>query len=144
MAYTGDDKIVSSSYLYRMLQKLYTKIKNLIDNKADKTHGHDYLPCSGGTIYCDSDNSTYAKAALNIWNATGASGEIHPSISLIQTNVCDSNIVMIDRKFYRKTSTDDTYYKIYDEGTFDRIQSGTTGLVDGVSELKTNYIYIQY
>ena len=38
MAYTGNSsKAVSSSFLYSTLQTFYTKIKGLLDNKADKT-----------------------------------------------------------------------------------------------------------
>ena len=40
MGYNGSAKIVSSSFLYSTLQSFYTKIKGLLDNKADKTHEH--------------------------------------------------------------------------------------------------------
>lgn len=43
MAYNGDSKkIVSSSFLYTTLQSFYTKIKGLLDNKADKDHSHEF------------------------------------------------------------------------------------------------------
>lgn len=145
MGFIGNDKnVISSSYLFTQLQALYTKIKGLIDNKADIDHTHNYLSQDGGKITCDSNNSTYGDAALNIWNATAKASSIYPAISFLQTNICDANIVMMNRQFYRKTSNNSSYFKIYDEETFDRIQSGTTELVDGVSELKNNYIYIQY
>lgn len=38
--FKGSSKIISSSYLYTQLQALYTKIKGLIDKKADKIHTH--------------------------------------------------------------------------------------------------------
>lgn len=41
MGYIGEEKrVVSSNYLFNMLQDLYTKIKGLLTNKADKNHTH--------------------------------------------------------------------------------------------------------
>ena len=51
MAYNGNSsKIVSSSFLYSTLQSFYTKIKGLLDNKADKTALNSINPntISGG------------------------------------------------------------------------------------------------
>ena len=51
MAYNGDSKkIVSSSFLYTTLQSFYTKIKGLLDKKADKTALNSINPntISGG------------------------------------------------------------------------------------------------
>ena len=51
MAYNGNSsKIVSSSFLYSTLQTFYTKIKGLLDNKADKTALNSINPntISGG------------------------------------------------------------------------------------------------
>ena len=38
--FKGSSKIISSSYLYTQLQALHTKIKGLIDIKADTIHTH--------------------------------------------------------------------------------------------------------
>lgn len=75
-----------------------------------------YLKLTGGTITADGDNSTYGKAALNIANKTSGSSTIFPSISFMQINVSDANLVMKNGKFYRKTSGSDEYMLIYDQG----------------------------
>lgn len=147
MGFIGNDKnVISSSYLFTQLQALYTKIKGLIDGKANSNHTHSNYVKNNvcNSITADSNNETYGKAALNICNSTQKSNTIYPGIGFVQSGISDANIVMHDRQFYRKTSNNSSYFKIYDEETFDRIQGGTTELVDGVSELKNNYIYIQY
>ena len=51
MGYIGEEgRVISSNYLFNMLQDLYDKIKVLLSNKADKNHAHSYLPLTGGTI----------------------------------------------------------------------------------------------
>ena len=51
MGYIGEEgRVISSNYLFNMLQYLFDKIKVLLSNKADKNHDHSYLPLTGGTI----------------------------------------------------------------------------------------------
>lgn len=118
MGFIGNDKnVISSSYLFTQLQALYTKIKGLIDGKANSNHTHsNYVKNNAcNSITADSNNETYGKAALNICNSTQKSNTIYPGIGFVQSGISDANIVMHDRNFYRKTSTDTNYYKFYDE-----------------------------
>ena len=57
MAYNGNSsKIVSSSFLYSTLQTFYTKIKGLLDGKANTSHTHNYAgSSSAGGAATDAD-----------------------------------------------------------------------------------------
>ena len=130
MAYNGDSKkIVSSSFLYNTLQSFYTKIKGLLDNKADKDHSHEFTATDADTVdglhassfikttgrhtmNADSDNSTYGRGVLTLQNETNGSKEIYPTLAFCQRGISDANLCMKDREFYRKTSTNENYYKI--------------------------------
>lgn len=51
MGYIGEEgRVVSSNYLFNMLQDLYTKIKVLLSNKADKDHTHDFVASDADTV----------------------------------------------------------------------------------------------
>ena len=57
MAYKGNSsKIVSSSFLYSTLQTFYTKIKGLLDGKANTSHTHNYAgSSSAGGVATNAD-----------------------------------------------------------------------------------------
>lgn len=51
MGYVGEEgRVVSSFYLFNMLQDLYTKIKKLLNNKADVDHTHDFTVTDADTV----------------------------------------------------------------------------------------------
>lgn len=68
-AYTGNSsKAVSSSFLYSTLQTFYTKIKGLLDGKANTSHTHNYAGSSsvGGAattaLTCTGNSATATNA----------------------------------------------------------------------------------
>ena len=74
MAYTGNSsKAVSSSFLYSTLQTFYTKIKGLLDNKADKTALNSINP--------NAINGGYTKNSFYINTHPENSGAIIPFIN---------------------------------------------------------------
>ena len=77
-AYNGNSsKIVSSSFLYSTLQTFYTKIKGLLDGKANTSHTHNYAGSStpGGaatTALACTGNSATATVADKAKNANSS------------------------------------------------------------------------
>ena len=92
-SYTGSgNKNVSSSYLFTTLQAFYTKIKTLLEGKADTNHTHNYisgLSISGKTItYTKGDNTTGTITTQDT-NTTYAAGT---GISLNGTTFSNSGV----------------------------------------------------
>lgn len=100
----------------------------------DGIHADGFVKTSGrNTITADSDSSTYGRGVLTLENSTSGSTDIYPAISFCQTKISDANLCMKDREFYRKTSTDSNYYKIYDSGNLTSLPAngGNADTVDG-------------
>ena len=108
----------------------------------DNYHASNFVKTSGrNTIDADSDNSTYGRGALTLQNETSGLKDVYPTLAFCQKGISDANLCMNNREFYRKTSTDSNYYKLYDSGN---LTCGTSALTPGSSSLTTGNIYLQY